>query len=270
MWSLEGCTTWAARGFHVQSGEKIQLIVMPIECTAPITHLKSIETIPEGADPPDDEGKVIRDLLDQATREMTESLDLELDKTPYFHVISHQTAKRKDDQPGGQDQADAVLKVQLSGYGKLKRRWQLYMVGSGLVEGLLQGIAGYKISSNIYVGIGLAAEEIAQELLTWVGGVALFNKHFTPVLLEARLYDAHSGKKLWTRIIAAVGKKKDFSSLSKEESHLLEVRLRVVREKAISELTQALVKKTRKQLAFIQLSGQSASPGNVKLAPIVP
>lgn len=96
--------------------------------------------------------------------------------------------------------ADLVLAVDVSGYGRVKRRWVLLMAGTGLIEGVAQGVAAAGITGNPVVGAGVAAEEFAQESLIWLGGAWLWNKYLAPVTLEGRMWRVRDGRLIWHEV----------------------------------------------------------------------
>jgi len=91
---------------------------------------------------------------------------------------------------------DLVLAVDVSGYGRVKRKWILLMAGTGLIEAVAQGVAAAGVTGNPAVGAGVAAEEIAQESL-WLGGAWLWNKYLAPVTLEGRMWRVRDGRLIW-------------------------------------------------------------------------
>jgi len=93
--------------------------------------------------------------------------------------------------------ADVLLAVDVAGYGRVKRKWILLMAGSGLVEGVAQGVATASVTGNALLGAGVAAEEVASESLTWIGGSWLWNKYLAPVTLEGRMWRVSDGRLIW-------------------------------------------------------------------------
>jgi len=96
--------------------------------------------------------------------------------------------------------ADLVLAVDVSGYGRVKRRWVLLMAGTGLIEAVAQGVATAGVTGNPVIGAGVAVEEIASESLTWLGGAWLWNKYLAPVTLEGRMWRVCDGKLIWHEV----------------------------------------------------------------------
>jgi hypothetical protein len=42
--------------------------------------------------------------------------------------------------------------VTVTGHGKLKRKWTIYLLGSGFVEGITQGVVAVEVVKNTWVG----------------------------------------------------------------------------------------------------------------------
>lgn len=145
--------------------------------------------------------------------------------------------------------APLVLAVQLSGYGKIKRKWLFYLIGTGFVEGVVQGVAvGVAAGGNAWVAAGIATEEVLQEALTWGGGAWLFGRIFTPVILEGKLISVADGKTVWHGMAFARRDRKRLKRFSKEERTRKELRLRLTSEKAVAELVRSLKKKAWKNI----------------------
>jgi len=79
-------------------------------------------------------------------------------------------------------------------------KWVLLMAGTGLIEGVAQGVATAGVTGNPVVGAGVAAEEIVSESLTWLGGAWLWNKYLAPVTLEGRMWRVRDRRLIWHEI----------------------------------------------------------------------
>jgi hypothetical protein len=102
-----------------------------------------------------------------------------------------------------QQGADLLLAVDVSGYGHIKRRWIVLLFGSGVIEGITQGVVAADATGNPAIGIGVGAEEMASEGLTWIGGSWFWDKYFAPVTLEGRMWRVRDGRLIWHDIIFA-------------------------------------------------------------------
>ncbi len=144
---LAGCATWAGHGVTASPHQKLRIAVLPVQSEVEIKRLKDIETIPEQAkEIPDEEG-LIRQRMLKVTENMTRSIETRLNASPYFEVVPHEQvtdalaaqAVRPATAPFTEEQIKslgialsvrAVLVIKLSGYGHLKRRWVVYLIGT--------------------------------------------------------------------------------------------------------------------------------------------
>jgi len=130
----------------------------------------------------------------------------------------------------------AVLVVALAGYGKLEKKWLTYLLGTGIVEGVVQGVVAARLANNTWVGVAIAAEEIGQEFLVWGGGSYLFSQHYSPVTLEAQLVSTADGMKVWDDTVFVSIDKDAIKLLPEAEQKKKEVQLKLTANKAIIEL----------------------------------
>jgi hypothetical protein len=136
---------------------------------------------------------------------------------------------------------DFVLKTKLTGYGKIKRSWVLYLIGSGVVEGVVEGAVAFSVSDNPWVALGVGGEEILQEVVTWGGGVYLFDHYFTPVIIEAKLVTgSEATDTVWSETAFEIMSRHGLKKRPKEERGKKEVRLEVTAQKTIKELVKSL------------------------------
>jgi hypothetical protein len=99
--------------------------------------------------------------------------------------------------------ADLLLAVDVAGYGHIKRRWIGLLFGSGVIEGISQGVLATHATGSPVIGVGVGAEEMVSEGLTWIGGSWLWGKYFAPVTLEGSLWRVRDGKLVWRDIVFA-------------------------------------------------------------------
>ena len=137
--------------------------------------------------------------------------------------------------------AQAVLDVELSGYGHIKRKWLAYLIGSGVAEGVVQGAIAATVT-NAWVGLAVAAEEIASEVLTWGGAAYLFNVHYAPITLEAELIASRDGHRLWHKVTFVSTDRKALKKRPKKERRRKEVQLALTLKKAERKLVASLRK----------------------------
>lgn len=234
---------------------------MPVELTAEIGKVSDImSSPPEVAD----ERKFIREQMQIVSDRLTHALKARLGESSYVEVVSVE--------PSGPDTlelasavpqawspeelaklktasgARAVLLVKLSGYGQIKKKWLAYLIGSGVVEGVVQGVLASKLTDNSWVGIAVALEEIGQEVLVWGGGAYLFDKHYAPVTLEAQLISTLDGKPIWDDTVFVSVDKAAIEALPEKDRKKKEIQLNLTANKALKELAKDLDQKAKSNL----------------------
>jgi hypothetical protein len=253
------CASGSAHGIRASKAQPLRVVVLPVTATVTVRHLADVTTPPEPPPTGDAEQALIHERMTEVTAELTRSLGDRLTATGRFQVVpAAEVAHVLADQDtmeeippeglatiGRAVDARAVLRVELSGYGHIKSRWLAYLIGSGVAEGVAQGaIAG--AVTTVWVGLAVAAEEIASEVLTWGGGSYLFNAHYAPITLEAELIDSRDGHRLWHKITFVASDRKALKKLPEEERTRKEVQLRVTLARAERKLVAALRKATQR------------------------
>jgi hypothetical protein len=262
---MAGCATWAGHGVTAYPHEKLRIVVLPVQSDVEITKLKDIGTVSEQAKDIPDEKERIRQQMQKVTEDMTRSLETRLNAGPYFEVVPHEQVAEALSAQGVQSadssltseqikslgtalNARAVLVVRLSGYGHLKRRWVVYLIGSGVVEGVVEGTLAGGATRNIWVGLVVGLEEIGQEILTWGGGAYLFNMYYAPVTFEGELSSTVDGKQIWSHTTFDSIDRKALKKLPEEERKKKEIQLEVTAQKAEQDLVEDLEKAAKKNL----------------------
>lgn len=266
---LTGCATWSQHGVALDS-RKVRVAVLPVQNAVAIKRLRDIQTVPaSGAVSTNEQDMIQREMCD-VTERIGGRIERGLDRSYFFEPVPHDRVLLAVETldtplvgpPLSADQlkqlghfldADAVLVVRVSGYGKIKRKWFYLLVGSGVVEGVVQGVAAAAVVDNPWVAVGVATEELLQEALTWGGGTYLFNRVFTSVILEAELMSTGDGKIIWSDTAFARMNRKALKNLPEAERGKKEVRLQVTAEKAIDGLLENLDKKAFKNIEYREL-----------------
>jgi hypothetical protein len=258
-----GCASWAGHGVTTAPGGKFRIAVLPVQSEVEVDRLSDIETVPGGTGPVQDEKKAIHDRMELITEDMTRSIEVRLSASPYFTVIP---ASRVKSMMEGMDMqppyppfsaeqigklcapldAQVLLEVRLTGYGRLKTRWVAYLIGSGIVEGVVEGSVVGGATRNIWIGLAVGLQEIGQEILTWGGGAYLFNRYYAPVTLEGALFSARDGQSVWNDTAFDSIDRKALKKLPEEERSRKEVQLRVTADKVIQDLTTNLEKAAKR------------------------
>lgn len=254
---LGGCATWPGHGVTPDAGGRVRIAVLPVSDRAEIAKLGDIVTL--SAPPPADASQQIAQRMATVTDGITTAIERQLAASPYFEVVDHATVLKA---LGSGDDAltperlrqlqsslgvQAVLVVELSGYGRLKRKWVFYLIGSGVIEGAVQGVAVGKVTGSTAAGLAVWAEEILQESLTWGGGAYLFNRRFAPVILEGELTSTADGKAIWSDTAFTSLDTKALKRRPRVERDRKEVQLEVTTDKATRELVKDLLKTAKKE-----------------------
>ncbi len=263
---LAGCATWTGHGLTAYDQQRLKIAVLPVQSDFEITRLKDIETVPEAMKGISGEQERVKQEIQRVTEEMTHAIEARLSATPVFEVIPHDKVAealasqscRPANVPLSVDQikdigkildAQAVLQVRLSSYGRLKRKWVAYLIGTGVAEGVTEGVIAGGAIGNVWAGLVVAVEEIGQEVLTWGGGSYLFNMYYAPVTLEGELISTSDGAEVWSHTTFDSIDRKALKKLPEEEQKRKEVQLTVTAEKAEKDLVEDLEKAAKKNLS---------------------
>lgn len=261
---LAGCASWTAHGVNFSSSRKLRIAVLPVRSEVEIEKLQSIESVADSEKKQTDQARLIRQQMQKVTEDMTRNIETRLGKNPDIQVISHEQVEAmlvslglptsqsltaaQIERLGAALNVQAVLEVRLSGYGRLKREWITVLLGTGVGEGVAQGVVVARATANAALGIAAMLEEIGQEFLTWGGGSHLFNEHYSPVILEGRLVSVTDGKTLWSDTAYSSIDKKALAKLPQDEQRKKQVQLEVTAEKTERDLTANLGKAVDKHL----------------------
>jgi len=260
---LGGCATWAKRGVGVRPPRKLSVAVLPARFAVRIRNLKEVEDVPPKERlSPAQEKKAVHEKVAELSRFVTDSFAGRLKDSYFFtpadsaavagamSALSLSTAARLGAPElkslGKALKADAFLRVTVLGYGRIQRRWMFLLLGTGMVEGATQGIVVAEAAGSVPAALAVGGEEALQETVEDVGGVFLFDKFFTPVILKAELVSAKSGRVVWRWWALGDRNGKALKKLPKAERSKKSVRLRLVfeaaRDKLVKDLEKAALK----------------------------
>jgi|GEM_PF-3935018 len=175
---------WVKSDIRLNPPSKIRVVVLPVFNDIRITHIKDIHSLADMKKPVENEKDVITKEIHLIIRNLTRFLENHLKKSRFFNVVSSISVRSELEEMrlcfstypltaeqleilGRALNADAVLETRLLGYGKVKKKWIVLLIGIGMIEGIVQGIAAYEIADNKWVAAAVAGEEIIQELVTW-------------------------------------------------------------------------------------------------------
>ena len=259
--ALSGCATWKKHGVAVQPPKRVRVAVLPVQGDVKIPELAKIETIsPEMKArklSKADQQKLIAERMAENLSWMRGRLDERFDRTYIFEVVKDSevsAALAGEGVAAGADfwalkppqierlakglKADVLLRTKLEGYGAVKPVWVALLVGSGFVEGIVQGVIVVAAVHNTWAAIGVGAEEALQETVEWVGGAYFFNKIFIPVILRGELLSGSDGKVIASKTAMEIffRDQKALAAFPVKERGLTQTRLKVVAQKAVDDL----------------------------------
>ena len=257
-WIPFGCATWSKHGVVLHS-QKLRIAVMPVRVAVNIRRITSIRTLPKANQRPPNEAELIQCEMDRVAGEIGDVIQVGLADGYFFDAVPPQEVREAltslSVQVNGQAltaaqieglgqilNAQAILVTKVAGYGKIKRKWLVYLIASGVVEGAVDGVLAAAVVNSPWVVAGVVAEEVLQEAVTWGGGVFLFNRVFTPVILETELVSTTDRKVIWSDTAFARMNRKALKKLPEAERKKKEVRLQVTAQRAVEHLLKDLNK----------------------------
>lgn len=232
-----GCATW--HGPTLASGEKLQIAVRPVESDVNIRGLGDIYSLSDNERAAATNRALVLAEMTRNTDYLTWYFHRRLGTSPYFAVVPF----------GATNEVQAILVSRIGGYGRIKKRWLVYLIGSGVIEAVVQGVVAAQAVNNTWVGAAVVAEEIAQEVIIWGGGTYVFNRVYSPVILETELVRVSDGKTMWSHTSFIPANKKGLENYPTAERMRKEVRLRVTAEKAVAETVNQLNNTARRHVA---------------------
>jgi len=271
-----GCATWSRHGVALDS-RKVKVAVLPPQNAVPVRRLRDIRTVPSSPGTSTNDQELIAHEMRGVMERIGDRIEKGVARSYFFQTVPRDSVSdavrglesASGGSPPSADQlrelgrsldADAVLIVTVSGYGKIKRKWFYALVGSGVAEGVVQGVLAAAVLDNIWAAAGVAAEEILQEALTWGGGTYLFNRIFTPVIIEADLVSVADGSTIWSHTSFARTNRKALKNIPKAERSKKEVRLKLTAERTADDLLESLDKSAFKNIRYREL--EPAAPGD--------
>jgi hypothetical protein len=191
-----GCAVYTPYPLGIRGQHQVALAVEPSSISAPVHNLSDIENVKV-------QGKDDNSLLQRKLVDVRKGIDTYVDRWAGEHQHMHLIAGAPVGTPKAaliwakKAGADLLLAVDISAYGKVKRVWVALLFGSGVAEGITQGLVVASATGNPVLGAGVGAEEVASEGLTWVAGSWFWGKYFAPVTLDGRMWRVRDGKLIW-------------------------------------------------------------------------
>jgi hypothetical protein len=164
-------------------------------------------------------------------------------RDPEINIQYHPTCS--DDHDHSNQATDFVLTIDLSGYGSIKKEWKKVLIGTGIAEGIFQGLVVYAATQNPWLSAAVGGEEITSEYLTWNGVDWILGDAYAPVTLEGSLSYSNDKKILWQDSAFVTENDK---VLSKQDKKNKSKQLAASLHKAESELLTSLNKYIKTEL----------------------
>ena len=137
--------------------------------------------------------------------------------------------------------SDLYLKVELSGFGSIKKEWKNVLIGTGIAEGIIQGVVVGTATSNPWLGIAVGAEEIGSEYLTWNGVDWILGETYAPVTLEASMLYINKNEIIWQDSFFVTENEDELNDVEKKDKSMqLEASLHKAVQELLSSLNQYL------------------------------
>lgn len=225
-------------GVKLKPPEKLKVLILPVEWDVKINKVTDLKTAKKG----DKKDKsVLLEELEVIRSEIWLELYNQINQSYFFQPLSVMSSSIEvTSQREGED---LILRTRIYGYGKIKKKWQFLLLGSGFVEGVTQGFLSYKLLKNKSLAVLIACEEFLQEALTWVGGIYFFNRIFSPVIIKGELISPKDGKIIWSKTAFTTVDRKALKKYPPEDRKLKEIRLKSAYHKAIKKIISDMEKK---------------------------
>ncbi len=262
---LCACSHWAKEGIILTPPQKLNLALLPVQFSVKISKRKEIENVPKGEKKLSykKEAALTKAKLEAVSQEMTQYMGNRLSRSYFFNVISldqkipfthfqlptSSAAWQNLSQSAG---ASIFLQIRVEGYGHIKKIWLAYLVGSGLIEGLVEGVAAsFALGpKQQWIAASIGGEEALQETAEWLGGAYLLDRFFTPVILKAQLINGRTGKVFWTETATGTRDSTDLKKFPKSERKKKQIRLKAVSEAALRKIAKDIEKAAAKNEKF--------------------
>ena len=255
---LSGCASWKKQGVSVIPPEKIRLAVLPLEMDFSVSSPADIATVAKSTATASERKKLAQAMKTRLNETLNKDFELRVSSSyvftpiPFADVDKAMASLNFSTTPAPSPKqyhdlarrlkADALLRVRVHGYGKIKKSWLMILWASSFGEGAAQGVVIAAAAANAWAGAAVAAEEVLQEGFEWFGGGYLFDRFYAPVVLEGDLYSGKTGKNIWGWWFIDTDNKEAVKKLPKAEQKKRQVRLLLTFEKTRDDMMQKLEK----------------------------
>ncbi|MBI3553627.1 MAG: hypothetical protein HY077_14110 [Elusimicrobia bacterium] len=227
---LCACATWGKHGVDLKTAPRLRIALLPIRCSAKMK----------------DPVRVAGELAAALSDDLRDRPEFDLVATVLTASTSPLTAAELQ-ALGKQFGAQALLEVDVGGYGKIKTTTLLAHLGPSALKGTVEGALVVGPAGPI-AGALVLTYSILEGAVLWTSGTFLFNRIYTPVILDGRLYSAVDGRKIWSDAAMALINSEALKQLPTDKQHDKEARLSLAAEKAAAKLVSELTEETRRNL----------------------
>jgi len=185
-----------------------------------------------------DDDHIFKQETETARIDVQKAMDADMIKSDLIHVQYQPECTIEPEGSAGEETLSPNLDliVDISGYGSMKPKWKRYLIGTGIAEGVVQGIVIGSATQNVWLGLGVALEEFGSEYLTWNGVDWILGETFAPVTLEGELVRHSDQVMIWRESIFITKNKDELKKLDDEEKKKKERQLQASLHKAESKL----------------------------------
>jgi hypothetical protein len=204
------------------------VVVAPFESRVIISRLKYIHEVPKNL-PRADEPTLIEQEIQHVEASLTDGFSQKLSSAGFAVTLST---------------AAPTLRIEttIEAYGRVPGKWLAFLLGSGAVEGTVQGIVLATAAGSAWAGVGIGLEEVVQETSTWGGGAFLTNRYLIPVILSCRIVRESDGKTLWSGHELSLYSHGIVKALPPAERGRREAQLAAVANHSLDELVRSIRK----------------------------
>ncbi len=179
--------------------------------------------------------------INSAIDDIGEYVESDMLKSSHIVVIAAPTCvnNNEDNHPA----SELYLTLTLSGYGSIKTEFKNILIGTGIIEGIAQGVIVSSATQNLWLGLGVATEEFVSEYLSWNGVDWILGETFAPVSLDGSLVYLQDNKVIWQDSYFVTENEEELSDDDKKDkSKQLKASLHKVEYKLVSNLNDYLQK----------------------------
>ncbi len=225
---LAGCSSVSVHDpmAHAKKG-----IINFAYCITSSSEMNTVENVLTDEENKKEFNKNIKIAID----DINKAIQSNIKYTPDFHVNSF--PKCIGDTDLIDNSSDLYLTIELSGYGSIKKKWKRVLIGTGIAEGIIQGVVVGAATHNPWLGFAVGAEEIGSEYLTWNGVDWILGETYAPVTLEGSLLYIKDQKIIWKDSSFVTENEDELDDVEKKDKSL---QLRASLHKAITELISSL------------------------------